>query len=450
VAKPVPLRARLALPSKAIKILFAGLLLREALSFWTGHPFDFESFIRTGYVVSHGENPYVSFWPPVPGVSFAGLTYTLPSAAYLPFWSALLGELYRLWSSVGGGNRFLLYFILKQPGIWADVGVAYLLFRLTERWTANPASALRVLSFWSFFPYAIVISAIWGQFDAIIVLVLLGLLLARSSFERNILYGIGIFAKWLTVIFLPFDVFRERRWRRLGFVIALAIPAILTLLVFVAEGWSFRGIFATGVSQSHGEPYGMNYAYLLTFSWIAPTLAAIPGFYTYGPYVWVPGVVVAGWLAATRFRASGPSEELRALLLILTVFLLLRWGLSEQYMPYLFSLLALDIAAFHPERRAFFRFTYAFSMLWLLINNYLGLVFLYPLSPSFQTYTTNMAANVTWTDFQTCSLLVLSIVATLTFFQLAGVAIKDQDRPVPWLLRLPKLLARAFAQRVES
>src|SRR5580658_8056206 len=52
-------------------ILLVGLAIRESFSFWTGHPFDFEIWIRTGYVVAHGTNPYLSAaWPPVPG-SFA-------------------------------------------------------------------------------------------------------------------------------------------------------------------------------------------------------------------------------------------------------------------------------------------------------------------------------------------------------------------------------------------
>ena len=66
-------------------------------------------------------NPYASFWPPVPGVSFAFLDTPLPSASYLPFWPALLGELYRAWDVVGGGNRFVLYFMIKQLPILGDV-----------------------------------------------------------------------------------------------------------------------------------------------------------------------------------------------------------------------------------------------------------------------------------------------------------------------------------------
>ncbi len=208
-------RERWGLTSRGWWVLVAGLLVREAFSFWTGHPYDFEVWIRTGYEVAHGTNPYNGFWPAVPGVSFSYFSTTLPAAAYLPFWSELLGGLYRVWEAVGDGNRFVLYFLLKQPGILADVASAYLLSRLAQRWTANARTALAVLSFWSFFPYAIVITAIWGQFDSIVVVVLLALLYARGPLERNLGIGLGILVKWLTVILLPLEVLRERGARRL-------------------------------------------------------------------------------------------------------------------------------------------------------------------------------------------------------------------------------------------
>ena len=36
-------------------LVVMGLLIREAFSFWTGHPFDFEIWLRNAYFVSRGE-----------------------------------------------------------------------------------------------------------------------------------------------------------------------------------------------------------------------------------------------------------------------------------------------------------------------------------------------------------------------------------------------------------
>jgi hypothetical protein len=427
---------RFGLSSTAVKLLVGGLLLREAFSFWTGHPFDFEVWVRTGYVVAQGKNPYLSFWPPAPGVSFAYLSSNLTPAAYLPFWSALLGLLYRSWESVGGGNRFVLYFFLKQPGIWADVGSAFLIYRLVDRWTGRPAAALGALSFWSFFPYSITITAIWGQFDSIVVLVVLGLLYARTAVERNLLYGLGIFAKWITAIYLPLEILRERGSRRLGFVIALAVPALLTVLVFAVAGWSLGSLTAGGVSQTKGGGLGMNYAYLLSLPAVVQVLAPIPDAYTVASLLWVPGVVIAGAVAARYVRPPSPESEVRALLLVLTVFLLLRFGLYEQYFLYPFALLLVDVVAFHPGRRGLFMFTYALAGIWLLINNDLGLRFLSPISSGIQPYTASLDANGTWGVFRSDALLVLCVIVTVTLIQLLRALAHNEERPVPWVLAL--------------
>jgi hypothetical protein len=421
-------------------ILAAGLLVREVFSFWTGHPYDFEVWIRTGYEVAHGTNPYNGFWPAVPGVSFAYLSQPLPAAAYLPFWPALLGGLYRLWEAVGGGNRFVLYFLLKQPGILADIATAYLLSRLVQRWTSDGRASMAVLSFWSFFPYAIVITAIWGQFDSIVVTVLLALLLARGPLERNLVNGFGIFVKWLTVIFLPLEFLRERGVRRLGVLGALAVPLGLTVAIFVGLGWSFGHVGALSTSQAHGGGLGMNLAFPLSLGAVVGPLSAVPYFYEVAPYAWVPGVVVAGFVAARWVRSNEPRAELRAMLLIVTVFLLLRWGLYEQYMLYLFSLAALDVAAFHPGRRALLTFTVVLSMVDLAVNNDLGLRFLSPVSPGIQAFSTGVDASGTWGLARAVALTLLAFLVVITLIQWVRAFLRDDPSPRPWL----------FAWRAES
>lgn len=436
-----------ALTSRAGTILLAGLLLRELLSFWTAQPFDFESWIRTGYAAAHGTDPYRMFWPAVPGVSFAYLTVTIPPAAYLPFWPALLGELYRLWMVVGGGDRFALYFLIKQPGILADIGTAYLLYRLVGRWTGQVSAALAVLSFWSFFPYAIAITAVWGQFDSIVVLVVLALLFARTSFERNLLNGIGIFVKYLTAIFLPLEILRERGWRRLVFLVALGVPLVLTVAVFAIEGWSLAGLGASGLSQTHGGGVGMNYAFLLGQGPVSAVLSPIPYFYETAGYLWVPGVVVAGWVGARWLTPQSPRSELRAMLLVVTVFLLLRWGLYEQYLLYLFSLMLLDIVAFHPGRRVLMLFSYALAGTWLLVNNDFGIRFLSPLSTGIEPFTAALDSSAVYGAGRRIALIVLAILVTVTLVQLVLTYLRDAPEPVPWLFQIPQRLHRTGRYR---
>jgi len=442
---------RYPIPAAAWKILLLGFLIREGFSFWTGHPYDLDSWIRTGYAVAHGTNPYLAFWPAVPGVSVGFLNQTLPSASYLPFWPAMLGGLYRTWEAVGGGDRFVLYWLIKQPPIIADILTAYLLFQLVRRWTGSVTSAVVALTYWSLFPYAILITGVWGQFDSLVVAVLLAILYVRGLPSRNLLIGLGIFVKWLTAIFLPLEVFRERGLRRLGFLLALALPFVLTLAVFVGLGWSFEGIQATAGSQTHGGGGGMNYAFALSFGPLPAILFAVPWFYLVVVYLWVPGVVLGGWLAARWLRSTDPRTELRAMMFVTSLFLLLRWGLYEQYMLYIFSLLVLDIVAFHPDRRAFFRLTYVLASAYLTANNTLGIWFLSPLNSGFETYVAGVDSAPVTGPIRAYSLLVLSLLMTVTLIQLVYLLFRDEARPRlwPWWL-FGRLLRRRSSEPIST
>jgi hypothetical protein len=413
-------------------LLVAGLVLREAFSFWTGHPYDFEIWVRTGYEVAHGTNPYIAFWPAVPG-SFTYPTSTLPSAAYPPLWSGLLGGLYWLWEHVAGGNRFVLYFLLKQPPIWGDVASAYLLYRLVRRWTGNEDRAKSALAFWSFFPYTILITAIWGQFDALVVVVLLALLFVASTVQRNVLYGLGILLKWLTLIYLPLDFFRQRGVRRFTFLLALVVAVGVSGLIFLGLGWHLVGFTGTVTSESRGGPGGMNYVRLLTTYPAGAYVSRIPEASSLLPYLWVPVVAWGGWVARAWVRARTAIGELRALLFILSLFLLTRWGLNEQYWIYLFAPLLLDVVVFHPGRRRLFYSLILVAGFFLVINNTLLFWFASPVNQGLWMLAVHTDADPVIGPIRQYGLNVLAAIITVSLLQACWVFYRDQSRPEPWL-----------------
>src|SRR3989441_8566653 len=203
-------------------LLLIGLAIREGLSFWTGHPYDFEVWLRNSYFVSQGANPYTAYFPPVPGLSFAFLNQSLGGVGYLPLWPLIVAGLYRVYVVIPGANRFVLYFLLKQPPILADVLLGFLMHRAIVRWSVNAEVALRGLKFWMFFPYAIIISAIWGMFDAMVAVLVFAFLLSTDAVKGYALIGLGILLKWLPLIYIPYYVFREGGARRLGGVVSFA------------------------------------------------------------------------------------------------------------------------------------------------------------------------------------------------------------------------------------
>ncbi|MCI4366014.1 MAG: hypothetical protein L3K10_08190 [Thermoplasmata archaeon] len=418
----------------AASILLIGLAIREAFSFWTGHPYDLEVWIRTGYVVAHGTNPYLHPWPAAPGVSFGYTWQPLPSAAYLPFWPDVFGGTYLLWERIGGGNRYVFYFLLKQGPIAGDIAVACLLYRLVLRETGDARAALSALTFWSFFPYAIVIGAIWGQLDPVTTALLLAVLLTSEAkaARRSLAWGVGIFVKWVTAIFLPFELFRQRGWHRLWPLLAVPLAAGLTVLAFLAAGWGFGGLVATTSSESGGGGGGMNYARLFSLWFVADTIGTNPWVYLILTELWIPASILAGWVAARWVRTGAPGQELRALLFVTTAFLLVRWGLYEQYFLYPFALLVADVYTRHPGRRRFFYYLLAVVSAFLLVNNVLGIWFASPASAEAFTIVQNFDNSSIGGPLRYDVLDALAVLVTVGLVQLLYVLIRDDPAPKPW------------------
>jgi hypothetical protein len=230
-------------------LLLLGILLREAFSFWTGHPYDLELWVRTGYWVLRGVSPYgtISF---APGVSFvadigAGGKATI---AYLPFWPLLLGAIYGVYASLGSPTPLLYYSLIKQPLIISDVLLAYSLYRYAER--RGSRMAYFVLAAWLLSPFNIILSGIWGMFDAIPVLFIVLALSARPGKYRGILAGMATFAKSIPLIY-SIPLARGPR-TILNLVIAIGFPAVLSLAIVWVAGWPLS-VFAQTLQSTLGK-----------------------------------------------------------------------------------------------------------------------------------------------------------------------------------------------------
>lgn len=425
---------RLPRPSRDIAAwLILGLAIREAFSFWTGHPFDTEIWLRNAYYVAHGWSPY-SLMPPVPGVSFAYTAGAIPSVAYLPLWSMLLAGIYEFFGLVPGGGRFLLYFLVKQPPVLGDVALGALLFVAAKRWGAARPAARRILAFWMVFPYPILISAIWGQFDSLVACLVIGALLAPSLGKRSSLLGLGILLKLLPVIFVPYEFFRSKGRSRWFALVAVAIPALFTVSVFAVTGWGLGGISNTLSWETHGLPQGMTYGALLVYPAFAPAVAASAPFVYVLGYLWIPAIVVGGWWAARRFAGDAPSGAWQAFLFLTVLLFLTRWTVNEQYLMYLLPPLLMDVALWHPERRGLFHVTWLLGLAFLLLNNFFLVRFAAPAFPGALPWEYALSANPTFAGFRYLALAALGVLFSLHLVQL-GRVIADPRRPTtPWLV----------------
>src|SRR2546425_6721653 len=268
-------------------VVLVGLAVRECFSFWTGHPFDFEVWLRNAAYVSQGANPYSSFRP-VPGVSFEFLDQSIGSIGYPPFWPIVVAGIFDGYRFLSIDNRFVLYFLLKQPIVIGDVLLGLSMYRAVLAWGGSRDAALRALRFWSLFPYAIVISAIWGQFDALVALLWLTFISTSSRKKRGMSLGFSIFLKVLPIIYAPYLLLRERGRSRATVLVGIALPAGLTSAVFLLTGWSLTPFLGTVGNNVQGSVVvGMTYMNLFLDPTVLSALASYGLFYLGLRHVWI-------------------------------------------------------------------------------------------------------------------------------------------------------------------
>ena len=379
---------------KANVFLLLGFAIREFFSFWTGHPTDFELWVRLGYAMTHGGDPY-GVLPVVPGLSFANVFGYLnaPTIAYLPFWPLITGLIYILYSAVGWDNRFFYYFLLKQPIIFGDVGLAYLMFSFV--YARKPESnSLWVLSFWLFSPFTIIISGIWGMFDSIAISFVFLSIMSSKQVKMALWEGLAIFAKTIPIIYaVPITMKRPRNlWAAL---LAVTVAILLSIVTFAAMGWPFSLAITTVESTAFKGNWSMSawdIVYYLNYLSLLPNLS--PQMYETLGLLWVPAIIVFTWVAIRRFRSQLEYGLIQSLLVCTLAFLIFKARVTEQYGLYLFALAAVDVAMWHPERKRLLFITTAVAMIYLVVNNFFFVRFLSPVYPGFVGFENEVNATI--------------------------------------------------------
>ena len=376
-----------ALRMRVRTLLILGLIIREAFSFWTGHPFDFEIWVRVGYWVARGVSPYAPLMS-APGLSFANdFGYGLnPAIGYLPFWPLLLAGIYDIFSVVGGGDRFVYYFMIKQPIILADVFLAFLLYLYVRR--QNPAMAKKVMVLWLFSPFTIIISALWGAFDSIAMFFTLLALLAPAGEVRSAWDGVAAFAKSIPVLFIfPLSYSRGKK-KLTNFLIALGIPVVVSAVVIYLERWPVSGQHYTVTStlgntlHVYSFPLSLWGTFLFLNSLNVVSNSTVLSVFAWGGYLWIPAAVIASLLAYRWFGFDTERGVIQSMLVILLTFLLVRGQVNEQYSIYLLALLLIDVGIWNPKRMRLFYAVSAVILAATLTNNVLLIRFLSPIDPN--------------------------------------------------------------------
>jgi hypothetical protein len=360
--------------------IIIGALIREAFSFWTGHPSDFELWVRLGYAFNRGVNPY-GVLPPVPGLSFANLFSAQNAAtiAYLPFWPLVTGLIYAAYSVIGFGNRFAYYFLLKQPVIVGDVGLAYLLYSYV--FAKNPRQSIFVLSLWLLSPFMIIISGMWGMFDSIAMAFIMISVMSKSHLKSAFWTGVAILAKSVPIIYaVPTTIKRARR--SFDLLVSVGLPVVVSFATFTVMGWPISTINSDLLSAAGrgGESMSVwdSFFYLNYLGILQPLN---PDVYRILGFVWIPLVLAFTFVAFRRFRFETDYGLIQSLIIVTLAFLIFKGRVTEQYAIYLFALSAIDVAVWNPKRKNMLLFSMLVGLVYLVSNNYFLIRFLSPVDP---------------------------------------------------------------------
>jgi len=351
--------------------------------------------VRAGFWVARGYNPYSSL-PFAPGVSFAndfgGLGSNFSAAiGYLPFWPVLLAGLYDFYALIGSPSPFVYYFLLKQPVIICDVLVAYFLYKYVGRRGSDKASF--VLKVWLFSPYTIVLSGIWGMFDAIPVLFVVLALTARPGAHRGMWAGLATFAKSIPLIYTIPLVRGPKPVRNLA--LALGIPVVASLAIVWVAGWPVSVVGTT--LQSTVTKGGSSLSIWETLFYLN-TLGLISnvtlGLFAFAGYVWLVAVPVATFLAYRWFGFDTERGVSQSMLLITLTFVLLKGVVNEQYAVYLFALALIDVALWSPQRKRLLLAGIAAVVLFNFTNVLLFIRYVAPVVPQALTIEANIVSTI--------------------------------------------------------
>jgi len=373
-------------------LLAVGLLLREMFSFWTGHPYDLEVWVRTGYWVARGVSPY-GILPFAPGVSFtidvgAGGTATI---AYLPFWPFLLGALYGLYALLGSPSVFLYYFLIKQPIILCDLLLAYYLSRYVDE--KGPGDAAYALRFWVLSPVNIIFAGIWGMFDAIPILFIVLALIATPGTYRGLWAGLATFAKSIPLIYTIPLIRGPRKTANLA--LAVGVPVVLSLLAVWLAGWTFS-VFANTLQSTVGKGARTLSLWDILFylNYLGTLSDSALGVLSWVGYLWIGAVAVSTVLAYRWFGFDSERGVVRSLILITCAFLVLRGQVNEQYAMYILALALIDVTLWSRQRKGLLWAFLVVALLAIVTNDIFLIRMVAPVYPQALSIEANLISSV--------------------------------------------------------
>ncbi len=276
-----------------------------------------------------------------------------PPAYLYVLWS--IGKIYQLFDPVfshtDGG---LLMAMIKLPPVFADIGSAFLIAKILKPYTTND-KAYRIALIYVFNPLMLFVSAVWGQVDGVMILLMLWafyLIQQNYAISAGLLIATMVIFKPQGLFLSPFLVlsqwFRQAWWKW----IAIGVGGLALIWLIVLPFYGLDNGILTPCFGLYKRLQGTANYY---------DFASVNAFNIWGWANWqrdyttflgfsykVIGLVLLGiltvWLGIFLYQQRHFAAHCLAVATMLIGFFMLPTRMHERYMLYGLAFLALAIA----------------------------------------------------------------------------------------------------------
>jgi hypothetical protein len=395
-------------------LILYSILIREAFSFWTGHPYDFEMFARVGEQLARGEPLYVFIYP-YEDISFWPHGYV--GYAYPPLFAYYCMISYLIYKFIGLNLPFLYYFLLKQPMIIGDVACGYLIYKINVKFFNNSTKPLVA---WLFNPITIIFSSIWGIPHALAISFVLLYLLKyelKYSFIFIFLAFLIIGLPFIYIISLIILFLNNKKHIMTSLFIFLLIGIVfplVTLIPFKLQD-QIGNIYLAVVDVLFKKSLGQfnaymifNYLYYLN-PYIFSDLLILAS--NTLPYIWLPILIISLALLRHSIKKINYISIANIFLLATLIFLIFRETVNEQYILYFISMyLASYKFIKNDSLKKLFLIIQINTFMFMFINNPFFLRFITPLNQFYYMFDISLT---TTEPFKFVRLTIMTIAGTL-------------------------------------
>jgi hypothetical protein len=301
-------------------------------------------FYVVGNAVSKGFTPYGIFYP---SSIFNSPNFfeEISGIGYPPPWGFFLGIVYTFVYEPTK-NIYAYNLAIKIPSILSNIALAFIVERIAIREGLRKITTSGIFLFFLFNPLTIYISAIWGQFDSLVILTCimsLVFLTNKKIILSSLLFAISVSLKIIPFVLLPAMILFIKRNHGLKQISEFILPfaffsLILTYIPFAIFNWDFNIIRANlDVHFVRAGCFTLFNIFDLIYN-----IEFLPKKLEFLGFLWIPGLLLAYFLL-NRTNLSHKLDLFRWASSIIFILILTRSWVSEQNIVLLMPLVMLGL-----------------------------------------------------------------------------------------------------------